>query len=89
MVLKLEQKIVRWNEHSKLVNARVTNHDKLNELNKHVKEQMTQTAHMNPHAKMTMQTKGIGISMRLRNKDDNVLKNLNDQIKKINLRRWK
>jgi hypothetical protein len=42
---------------------------------------------MNPHAKMTMQTKGIGISMRLRNKDDNVLKNLNDQIKKINLRR--
>ena len=44
---------------------------------------MTQTAHMNPHAKMTMQTKGIGINMRLRIKEDNVLKNLNDQIKKL------
>ena len=49
---------------------------------------MTQTAHMDPHAKvqfakMTMQTKCIRISMRLRIKDDNVLKNLNDQRNKI------
>ena len=47
---------------------------------------MTQAADMNPHmklefAKMTVRTKGIEISMRLRKKENNELRDLNDQIR--------
>ena len=48
---------------------------------------------MEPHtrlelAKMTIHTKNIDISLRLRKKDNNTLKNLNDQINKsIKLRK--
>jgi hypothetical protein len=47
---------------------------------------MTQAADMNPHmklefAKMTVRTKGIEISMSLRKKENNELRDLNDQIR--------
>ncbi len=94
MVLTLEhKKIVRRNVHSKLDNAIVTNLETLNELNKHAEEQMTQTTLMHLHTrlefvKMTIHTKNIDISLRLRKKDNNILKNLNDQINKsIKLRK--
>ena len=54
---------------------------------------MTQTTRMDPHtrlqfAKMTIHTKNIDINLRLRKKDTNTLKNLNDQINKsIKLRK--
>ena len=46
---------------------------------------MTQTDDMNPHlrlefAKMTIRTKAIEINMRLRKKENNELRDLNDQI---------
>ena len=55
---------------------------------------MTQTTLMEPHtrlefAKMTIHTKNIDISLRLRKKYNNTLKNLNDQINKSNKLRKK
>jgi hypothetical protein len=46
---------------------------------------MTQATDMNPHiklefAKMTIRTKAIEISMRFRKKENNELRDLNDQI---------
>jgi len=46
---------------------------------------MIQATDMNPHmklefAKMTIRTKAIEISMRLRKKENNKLRDLNDQI---------
>jgi len=47
---------------------------------------MTQVTNMNPHmklefAKMTIRTKAIEISMRLRKKENNELRDLSDQIR--------
>ncbi len=47
---------------------------------------MIQTTDMNPHmklefAKITIRTKAIEISMRLRKKENNELRDLNDQIR--------
>jgi hypothetical protein len=73
------------NEHIKLNNTIVTNTELLNELKEYLEEQMRQATDMNPHmklefAKMTIRTKAIEISMRLRKKENNDLRDLNDQI---------
>jgi hypothetical protein len=75
VILKLEHrdKINTKNEHIKLDNTIVTNTELLNELRQYLEEQMIQTSDMNPHmklefAKMTIRTKAIEISMRLRKK---------------------
>jgi hypothetical protein len=70
---------------SKLDNTIVTNTELLNELKQYLEEQMVQATVMNPHtklefAKMTIRTKAIEIRMRLRKKENNELRDLNDQI---------
>jgi hypothetical protein len=87
VILTLEHK-ERTNtksEHIKLDNTIVTNTELLNELKKYLEEQMIQAANMNPHmklefAKMTIRTKAIEISLRLRMKENSELRDLNDQI---------
>jgi hypothetical protein len=77
------------NEHIKLDNTIVTNTELLNELKQYLEEQMIQAIDMNPHmklefTKMTIRTKAIEISMRLRKKENNGLRDLNDQISQNN-----
>ena len=73
------------NENIKLDNTIVTNTELLNELKQYLEEQMIRATDMNPHlklefAKMTIRTKSIEIRMRLRKKEYNDLRDLNDQI---------
>jgi len=73
------------NENIKLDNTIVTNTEILNELKQYLEEQMIRATDMNPHlklefAKMTIRTKSIEIRMRLRKKEYNDLRDLNDQI---------
>ena len=85
LTLEHREKINTKNEHIKLDNTIVTNTELLNELKQYLHEQMIQATDMNPHmklefAKMTIRTKAIEISMRLRKKENNKLRDLNDQI---------
>ena len=87
VILTLEHKERKntKSEHIKLDNTIVTNTELLNELKKYLEEQMIQAANMNPHMKldfaiMTIRTKAIEISMRLRMKENSELRDLNDQI---------
>ena len=77
------------NEHIKLNNTIVTKTELLNELKQYLEEQMIQAIDMNPHmklefTKMTIRTKAIEISMRLRKKENNGLRDINDQISQNN-----
>jgi hypothetical protein len=85
LTLENRNKIKTKNEHIKLDNTIVTNAELLQELRQYLEEQMTQTDDMNPHmrlefAKMTIRTKAIEINMRLRKKENNELRDINDQI---------
>jgi len=85
LTLENRNKIKTKNEHIKLDNTIVTNAELLQELRQYLEEQMIQTNDMNPHmrlefAKMTIRTKAIEINMRLRKKENNELRDLNDQI---------
>ena len=85
LTLENRNKIKTKNEHIKLDNTIVTNAELLQELRQYLEEQMTQTDDMNPHmrlefAKMTIRTKAIEINMRLKKKENNELRDLNDQI---------
>jgi len=85
LTLENRNKIKTKNEHIKLDNTIVTNAELLQELRQYLEEQMIQTNDMNPHmrlefAKMTIGTKAIEINMRLRKKENNELRDLNDQI---------
>jgi len=87
VILTLEHrgKMNTKNEHIKLYNTIVTNTELLNELKQYLEEQMVQATVMSPHtklefAKMTIRTKAIEIRMRLRKKENNELRDLNDQI---------
>jgi hypothetical protein len=84
VILTIEQrdKFTTKKEHTKLDNTIVTNKNLLNELKQYLEEKMTHATDMNPHmtlefAKMTIRTKAIGISMRLREKENNELWDLN------------
>jgi hypothetical protein len=85
LTLEHRDKINTKNEHIKLDNTIVTNTELLNELRQYLEEQMIQAINMNPHMKlefanMTIRTKAIEIGMRLRKKENNELRDLNDQI---------
>ena len=85
LTLEHRDKINTKNEHIKLDNTIVTNTELLNELRQYLEEQMIQAIDMNPplkleFANMTIRTKAIEIGMRLRKKENNELRDLNDQI---------
>jgi hypothetical protein len=85
LTLEHREKINTKNEHIKLDNTIVTNTELLNELKQYPEDQMIQAVNMNPHmklefAKMTIRTKAIEISMRMRKNENNELRDLNDQI---------
>jgi hypothetical protein len=89
LTLEHKEKINTKSEHNKLDNTIATNTELLNELKQYLEEEMIQAININPHmrlefAKMTIRTKAIEISIRLRKEENNELRDLKDQISQNN-----
>lgn len=87
--LKHEVKAKARNEHIKLDNDIIKNHEYFTEINNYLIEQLSTAQHMNPHskldfAKMTIRTKTIEIMQRNKKKLVSELHELNEEIIKNN-----